>query len=204
MNEACNDEMIFNLGEGVKFLPGERCIVNESGTVIGLSENSYRFLLLILNGETDKQAIIKQVWHEQRGSVSDSSYYGQIYMLRKAFSLVGLPNSLIKTIPRKGVKYMGKVEKKAADAAANAVAGEAILLDKACMLEESQEVNAIRLEEEDNQPVLPAEEAPQTRESKDMAPWYNSKRWNFFITVLAVIAVCWLTTLLMAVFYFFR
>ncbi|QHM73457.1 winged helix-turn-helix domain-containing protein [Mixta intestinalis] len=205
MNEACNDEMVFNLGEGVKFLPGERCIVNESGTVIGLSENSYRFLLLILNGETDKQAIIKQVWHEQRGSVSDSSYYGQIYMLRKAFSLVGLPNSLIKTIPRKGVKYMGKVEKKAADtgAGSNTVAGETILLDKACMLEESQEANAIRLEEEESLPVSPAEENVQAKESKDV-PWYNSKRWNFFITILAVIAVCWLSTLLMAFFYFFR
>ncbi|OMI72455.1 membrane protein [Escherichia coli N36410PS] len=38
-------------------------------------------------------------------------YYGQIYMLRKALDIAGLSSSLIKTIPRKGVRYLGKVEK---------------------------------------------------------------------------------------------
>lgn len=109
MNDVSKDDSIFILGDGIRFEPEKRCLINDFGTVINLPENSYRFLLLLLEGETDKQNIINQVWHEQRGSVSDSSYYGQIYMLRKSFDQIGLSSSLIKTIPRKGVKYMGSV-----------------------------------------------------------------------------------------------
>lgn len=201
MDGFCNnvmdsDELSFILNDNIQFLPGKRCIINPSGTVISLSENSYRFLLLLLNGETDKQKIINQVWYEQRGSVSDSSYYGQIYMLRKAFDLVGLSGSLIKTIPRKGVKYMGKVVKVKVYPDLNIEMG-----------------NAQSVEGDHDLPLLPLKIHNElkldsvTAQKKDNSitqnEWFHSRRWKLLITILAVLAVCWLTTLVVAIIYLF-
>ncbi|PNS11946.1 transcriptional regulator [Mixta theicola] len=191
-----NDELSFILNDGIQFLPGKRCIINQTGTVISLSENNYRFLLLLLNGETDKQNIINQVWHEQRGSVSDSSYYGQIYMLRKAFELVGLSSSLIKTIPRKGVKYMGKVGKIKADPDLEVEMCNAQTVDgENCLPQESLKINY---------ELKPAGSGPQgARKSAPHNELFHSKRWNLLISILAVLAVCWLTTLFVAIIYLF-
>ncbi|ACQ67389.1 putative transcriptional regulator [Candidatus Hamiltonella defensa 5AT (Acyrthosiphon pisum)] len=102
-------EIAFKLEGSVLFPPSERCLYGADGSVAILTENNLRFLLLLLNGVTEKEEIINQVWKEQRGAVSESSYYGQLYMLRKAFLQVGLKESLIRTIPRKGVQYTGNV-----------------------------------------------------------------------------------------------
>jgi DNA-binding winged helix-turn-helix (wHTH) protein len=212
MNEVMNDQMIFLLENGVHFLPEERRIINESGAVVELSENSYRFLLLILNGEMDKQNIIEHVWSEQRGLVSDSSYYGQIYILRKALGLVGLPGTLIKTIPRKGVKYTGAVKQQTAKiqeveidvpdmeaiAALSQYAGVAQDVERE-MTPDSLPVEPVSVVS------LSAPHGSSTDKTSFIttAPeWYHSRRWNQLITVLAVIAVCWLTTLAFAIFYF--
>ena len=201
MDEFCNnvmdnDELSFILNDTIQFLPGKRCIVNQAGTVISLSENSYRFLLLLLNGETDKQKIINQVWHEQRGSVSDSSYYGQIYMLRKAFDLVGLPSTLIKTIPRKGVKYMGKVGKVKVDPDLN------IEMSKAQTVEDDHYLPPPP--QEARQALNPDGPRPQGEiNARPQSEWFQSKHWNLLISILAVLAVCWLTTLVVAVIYLF-
>ncbi len=100
--------MRFTLEERVIFSPSERCLTGADGSVAELTENNRRFLLLLLNGVTAKEKIINSVWQEQRGTISESSYYGQLYMLRNAFSRVGLKKSLIRTIPRKGVQYVGR------------------------------------------------------------------------------------------------
>ncbi|MFI8416087.1 transcriptional regulator [Serratia sp. NPDC078593] len=183
------DDVIFTLDNGVRFLPGKRCVINESGSVASLSENSYRFLLLLITGETDKQEIINQVWHEQRGSVTDSSYYGQIYILRKAFGLVGLSGDLIKTLPRKGVIYLGSVAQENVPEeymnekpdSGNSKAQESSLTSsKAMVLEESNI-------------ILP---------QRPPVEWYNSSHWNKLISILAVLATCWLATLILTVYYF--
>lgn len=189
------EDVMFTLDKGVRFIPSKRCLIAAGGGVIGLSENNYRFLVLLLEGETDKQKIIKKVWHEQRGSVSESSYYGQLYLLRRAFNLVGLPHSLIKTIPRKGVKYIGYV-------ASETVSDKAILDDIA-------EAEPFILEDDNaNDNILDSVNSLKTKESADkhhlegktlrstMGSWYQTRSWNIFVTTLAVLAVCWLTTII--------
>lgn len=191
-DEIADDELSYSLGNGVTLLPEKRYITNQEGIVFPLTENNYRFLMLLIKGETDKQNIINQVWHEQAGAVSDSSYYGQIYMLRKAFDMLGLSGTLIKTIPRKGVKYMGKVSFKNPSPAATrrepeqAEAPPAPLPASSSSVNVAGEINA----------------ASQPAKGKSVE-WYNSWRWNTLITTLAVLAVCWLTTLLAAGVYFF-
>ncbi len=103
------NEIVFKLEGTVLFSPAQRCLNGPDGSVVILTENNLRFLQLLLEGITEKELIINQVWKEQRGAVSESSYYGQLYMLRKAFVQVGLNESLIHTIPRKGVRYTGSV-----------------------------------------------------------------------------------------------
>ncbi|CNH98976.1 membrane protein [Yersinia aldovae] len=103
------NEIVFKLEGTVLFSPAQRCLNGPNGSVAILTENNLRFLQLLLNGVTEKEQIINQVWKEQRGAISESSYYGQLYMLRKAFVQVGLKESLIHTIPRKGVRYTGSV-----------------------------------------------------------------------------------------------
>lgn len=209
MNEVFNDHTIFILEEGVRFLPVERRITNDTGATVDLSENSYRFLSLLLNGEMDKQNIIELVWSEQRGLVSDSSYYGQIYILRKALELVGLPGTLIKTIPRKGVKYMGFVSQQPS------VTEKEEAIDKALPgvtepeVPEHTEVKAAIIDSpsSDELPITRAlsnEHPAETPKSAVFSSqeWLHSKRWNQLITVLAVLAVCWLTTLAFAIVYF--
>lgn len=181
-----DDHIIFALGQGAKFVPESRCIITAAGSVISLSENSYRFLLLLLQGETDKQSIINQVWREQHGSVSDSSYYGQIYMLRKAFDMAGLSGSLIKTIPRKGVKYMGKVEKQICE------------VDNSSIESLNADSEIIELEEHSLDSSNEILTVPQIKNSTDVE-WYKTKQWNVLMSILAAMAMCWLTTLIVMI-----
>lgn len=178
-NRSDGDSLVFVLDNGVKFFPERRYIIDNSGTVINLSENGYRFLTLLLKGETDKHDIINQVWHEQRGSVSDSSYYGQIYSLRKILEQVGISSSIIKTLPRRGVKYMGKIE---------------------IVQELPSDIPVICPQPE----TLPVQNSNLHNYDKNAVDgsWINSRRWNVMITILAIIAVCWLSTLAVAIFMF--
>ncbi|CAJ0998333.1 hypothetical protein NVIRENTERO_03277 [Sodalis praecaptivus] len=189
-------DLMFILDKGVVFIPEKRRLVSNGGRSIELSENSYRFLLLLLKGETDKQNLINQVWAEQRGSVSESSYYGQLYLLRKAFNLVGLPNSLIKTIPRKGVKYVGHVTSK--------VYQESLLMT----LEDRAPAPTHTYEEKEKKytstpaPVHTGKTSRITKQLKaTMCDWYQCRSWDIFVSLLAVLAMCWLTTLIFTIFF---
>ncbi|WP_145514981.1 winged helix-turn-helix domain-containing protein [Yersinia massiliensis] len=107
------NDIVFKLEGSVLFSPTQRSLNGPDNKVANLTENNLRFLQLLLNGVTEKEQIINEVWKEQRGAVSESSYYGQLYMLRKAFVQVGLKESLIHTVPRKGVRYIGTVSQMA-------------------------------------------------------------------------------------------
>lgn len=182
------DRQLYTLDNGVIFIPEKRCLVAQHGANVELSENSYRFLLLLLNGETDKQKIIDRVWSEQKGSVSESSYYGQLYLLRRSFSEVGLSHSLIKTIPRKGVKYIGEVIKDT-------------LSEREPPLPAQEEVT---IEDEFEAPTEGCEAANKGSIVLGKPEWYNSRSWNIFVFVLSVLAVCWLVTLTMAILFFWK
>lgn len=182
------EELLYTLDNGVTFIPEKRRLVTQHGISIELSENSYRFLLLLLNGETDKQKIIDRVWSEQKGSVSESSYYGQLYLLRRSFNEVGLSHSLIKTIPRKGVKYMGEVIK-------------GTLSERELPLHVQEEGV---MESEFEAPTEEGEVAKKGSILSGKPEWYNSRSWNIFVFVLSVLAVCWLVTLTMAILFFWK
>lgn len=69
------NEIVFKLEGTVLFSPAQRCLNGPNGLVVMLTENNLRFLELLLNGVTEKEQIINQVWKEQRGAVSESSYF---------------------------------------------------------------------------------------------------------------------------------
>lgn len=193
MDYLYKEGIIFTLDKGVKFIPAKRCLVTQKGSTIELSENNYRLLFLLLKGETDKNNLINQVWIEQRGSVSESSYYGQLYLLRKSFRLADLSESLIKTIPRKGVKYVGYVSKESTSEG---------LDDKSSVLDVTiSDVSSLKNMKNKNSYISDPLHVEYKKSKKTTGEWYRSRSWNIFVSILAVIAVCWLTTLI-SVLYF--
>lgn len=188
-----NNETVFKLERTVLFSPTQRCLNGPEGTVVILTENNIRFLQLLLSGVTEKEQIINQVWREQRGAVSESSYYGQLYMLRKAFVQVGLKESLIHTIPRKGVRYTGSVEqiavcnKKEQQNSHNiqSITADNTLTDDT--LVENRQIST---------PSLPIKNAitpvyqPPVKQS-----FLQSYRWKKLISLLAFFSFCWLSFL---------
>ena len=79
----------FKLENGVEFSPSQRCLIASDGTILELTENSLRFLSLLLDGVTEKEKLIHQVWKEQssrsRRESQDSSD-GSIRTARSGFS----------------------------------------------------------------------------------------------------------------------
>ncbi|MDN0122214.1 hypothetical protein QVN60_03165 [Yersinia aleksiciae] len=183
------NEIVFKLEGTVLFSPAQRSLNGPDGAVAILTENNLRFLQLLLSGVTEKEQIINQVWKEQRGAVSESSYYGQLYMLRKAFVQVGLKESLIHTIPRKGVRYTGTVNP-------ITVCKEA---------EHPQSSDSIQLITADNTPtdnrqisVLPLSinsVATQVSQPPIKQSFLPSNHWKKLISLLALFSFCWLSFL---------
>lgn len=187
--------MRFKLENDVEFSPSERCLIGADGTVLELTENSLRFLLLLLNGVTEKEKLIHQVWKEQSGAISESSYYGQLYALRKAFSQVGLRETLIRTIPRKGAQYVGKVTKIATEKP-DAMPEKA--LHSSVQPEPQQYIAPVIADEQNN---LSVTEARASERPAKAANLFSDRRWNFMVSILAVVAVCWLSTLSVLIIY---
>ncbi|EON3356753.1 transcriptional regulator [Yersinia enterocolitica] len=180
------NEIVFKLEGTVLFSPAQRCLNGPNGLVVMLTENNLRFLQLLLSGVTEKEQIINQVWKEQRGAVSESSYYGQLYMLRKAFIQVGLKESLIHTIPRKGVRYTGSVSQ--------------ITVYKEP--EKQQDNNDIQqmaifptAPQIDIPSLLPESVIPQTLQPASKQNFLQSYRWKKLISLLAFFSFCWLSFL---------
>ncbi|MDN0118881.1 hypothetical protein QVN83_07850 [Yersinia frederiksenii] len=182
------NEIVFKLEGTVLFSPSQRCLNGPDGSVVILTENNLRFLQLLLNGVTEKEKIINQVWKEQRGAVSESSYYGQLYMLRKAFLQVGLKESLIHTIPRKGVRYTGSVSQievcKKTENPQDSDATEQIVA-----ITEQPQINTIPLPA-NSMAALANQTQSHTKQS-----FLQSYRWKKLISLLALFSFCWLSFL---------
>ncbi|HHA0034333.1 TPA: transcriptional regulator [Yersinia enterocolitica] len=180
------NEIVFKLEETVLFSPAQRCLNGPNGLVVMLTENNLRFLQLLLNGVTEKEQIINQVWKEQRGAVSESSYYGQLYMLRKAFVQVGLKESLIHTIPRKGVRYTGSVSP--------------IMASKESESQSKHDDNHNVMTLPDPSQITTLT-VPTDRVVSQVAPvhikqsFLQSNRWKKLISLLAFFSFCWLSFL---------
>ncbi|CNF54498.1 membrane protein [Yersinia enterocolitica] len=180
------NEIVFKLEGTVLFSPAQRCLNGPDGSVVILTENNLRFLQLLLNGVTEKEQIINQVWKEQRGAVSESSYYGQLYMLRKAFLQVGLKESLIHTIPRKGVRYTGSVSKIAVCKEPQEQQNSTDMQQMPALPDVSQLTTL----------PLPIENiAPQEFPAQKKQSFLQSYRWKKLISLLAFFSFCWLSFL---------
>ena len=78
---------------------------------VTLSSNEGHLLLALIEGATDKEDLIRRVWGDRGLIVSDSSYYKALHTLRHYLSEVGLDRSILKTLPRRGVVLLLKIEK---------------------------------------------------------------------------------------------
>lgn len=182
LNMEKND-IAFKLEGSVLFSPTQRSLIGPDSKVVILTENNLRFLQLLLNGVTDKEQIINEVWKEQRGAVSESSYYGQLYMLRKAFVQVGLQESLIHTVPRKGVRYTGTVSQMAI-----------------CHKVEQQISDNETAIIENIPPAMPTplvtKNVPTLVTQPPIKPSFlQSYHWKKLISLLAFFSFCWLSFL---------
>ncbi|MEY4475845.1 MAG: hypothetical protein RL248_1612 [Pseudomonadota bacterium] len=178
------NEIVFKLEGTVLFSPAQRCLNGPNGSVAILTENNLRFLQLLLNGVTEKEQIINQVWKEQRGAISESSYYGQLYMLRKAFVQVGLKESLIHTIPRKGVRYIGSVSQVTLNQQPEV---QQYNNNQAPLVPDMHQVDVVAAAF--NNTVIPVSE-PVIKQS-----FLQSYRWKKLISLLAFFSFCWLSFL---------
>ncbi|CNG86599.1 winged helix-turn-helix domain-containing protein [Yersinia kristensenii] len=180
------NEIVFKLEGTVLFSPAQRCLNGPGGSVVMLTENNLRFLQLLLNGVTEKEQIINQVWKEQRGAVSESSYYGQLYMLRKAFLQVGLKESLIHTIPRKGVRYTGSVSQVT-------VSNDS---DEQQNNDDIQQITTFPELPQITTSSLPAESVtPRVPLANNKQSFLQSNGWKKLISLLAFFSFCWLSFL---------
>lgn len=94
------------LSPHVTFLPDSSCLINGAKEEIHLTPNERRLLELIIAGKGRKELIIDEVWRSRGTIVGESSYHQLIKMLRKKLQLAGLPGTVIKTIPRYGVRLI--------------------------------------------------------------------------------------------------
>ncbi|WP_226377342.1 MULTISPECIES: winged helix-turn-helix domain-containing protein [Burkholderia] len=79
-------------------------------TITQLTANETELLLILLEGMATKQAIISRVWESKGMFVTDGSYYQLVRALRVKLQDQGISGSLIKTLPRIGLKFVGAVE----------------------------------------------------------------------------------------------
>ena len=68
-----------------------------------LGSNEGNMLLALIEGVTDKEALISRVWGERGLVVSDSSYYKTVHALRSKLVEVGLPRESLRTLPKRGL-----------------------------------------------------------------------------------------------------
>ncbi|GKX56537.1 membrane protein [Leminorella grimontii] len=189
----------FKLENGVEFSPSQRCLIASDGTILELTENSLRFLSLLLDGVTEKEKLIHQVWKEQSGAISESSYYGQLYTLRKAFSQVGLRETLIRTIPRKGAQYVGKVTKVVAAEERAKIVQTAQSERPAVVFPLNGAASVVERMPHENFRFGEREQSKEPARGR----FFTQSRWNTFVSILAVVAVCWLSILSVLIIYIF-
>lgn len=89
------------LADSIFFSVVEQSLIAFDGSkTVPLSIREVLLLDALLKNETDKRRLIEIVWPNT--IVSDSSYHKLLFELRANLNLMGLPPTIIKTIPRRG------------------------------------------------------------------------------------------------------
>jgi DNA-binding winged helix-turn-helix (wHTH) protein len=84
--------------------------LSNGDTVTALAANETELLTLLMRGIATKQAVIEQVWESKGMVVTEGSYHQLVRSLRLKLEEQGLPGSVIKTLPRLGLKFLGIAE----------------------------------------------------------------------------------------------
>jgi DNA-binding winged helix-turn-helix (wHTH) protein len=84
--------------------------LSHGGCVSGLAANEAQLLLLLMDGTVKKQTVIAEVWESKGVYVTESSYHQLVRSLRLKLEAHGVAGSLIKTLPRFGLRFVGAVE----------------------------------------------------------------------------------------------
>lgn len=87
----------------------------QSSTTLGSNEGD--MLLALLEGITDKEALISRVWGGRGLVVSDSSYYKTVHALRASFVGIGLSRDSLKTLPKRGLVLLCEIALVSAESA---------------------------------------------------------------------------------------
>jgi DNA-binding winged helix-turn-helix (wHTH) protein len=84
---------------------------SQGNAVTGLAANEAELLLILMRGIATKQAVIEQIWESKGMFVTEGSYHQLVRSLRLKLEEQGVAGSLIKTLPRLGLKFVGAVER---------------------------------------------------------------------------------------------
>src|ERR1700676_2679998 len=84
---------------------------SQGHAVTGLAANEAELLLILMQGVATKQAVIEQIWESKGMFVTEGSYHQLVRSLRLKLEEQGVAGSLIKTLPRLGLKFVGAVER---------------------------------------------------------------------------------------------
>lgn len=98
-----------NETEEICWYEHDRLLLCRPPFTVNLTSNEGHLLLALIEGVSEKEALINRVWGERGLIVSDSSYYKAIHTLRHYFSEVGLGRNALKTLPRRGVVLLVEI-----------------------------------------------------------------------------------------------
>lgn len=88
--------------------PDTRVIANaESKQQKYVSKNELVLLQCLIEGPQAKENLIQRIWFDLGLVVTDASYYQLVAQLRNSLAEIGLPKSLVRTIPRYGLELVG-------------------------------------------------------------------------------------------------
>jgi DNA-binding winged helix-turn-helix (wHTH) protein len=163
---------IYLINEVIEFSPDDASINSlATGETIPLLSSAAECFLTLLehHGElVTKNDLIYQGWEKYGLHASDSTFYQNILTLRKALRQGGLDDSVIKTIPRKGLQIPTTINVR--------------ILDKRC---EQDNLNRVET------PTDPPVESPPDNKEKKTAKRYSAG----FIRTESIILLCILSIL---------
>ncbi|MBN3836261.1 helix-turn-helix domain-containing protein [Burkholderia sp. Ac-20344] len=79
------------------------------GAVTPLAANESELLGMLMNGGVTKQTVIEQIWERKGVYVTEGSYHQLVRALRVKLEAQGVDPSVVKTLPRLGLKFIGSI-----------------------------------------------------------------------------------------------
>lgn len=105
---------IYLINEKVRFIVNQHRLepVGEQGTITVLNVPVSRCLLLLLQRIGDvisQQEFVYEVWESKGQFANANTYFQNIHLLRKALKTAGIKDAVIKTIPKEGLTFVGRL-----------------------------------------------------------------------------------------------